>query len=83
MGISAGRRLDVTGPGVAEALGAAVAAGDRTRVRRVAASASLVAAQIDDEDGAPYMVSFWELHDGRIARDVSIVIHRRPHCSAT
>jgi len=25
-------------------------------------------------DGAPYMVSFWELRDGRIARDVSIVL---------
>jgi hypothetical protein len=33
-----------------------------------------VAAQIDDEDGVPYMVSFWELRNSRIARDVSIVL---------
>ena len=71
-----GLRLDLTGGDVAGALGEATAAGDQTRVSRVAVSDDLVAAQIDDADGAPYMVSFWELRDGRIARDVSIVIGR-------
>ncbi len=72
----AGRRLDASGAAVAETLAAAVASGDRTRVRRVAVSDGVVAAQIDDDEGRPYMVSFWELRDGRIARDVSIVIGR-------
>jgi hypothetical protein len=71
-----GTRIDVSGPEVATALGLATAAGDRTRVVRVASSGGVVAAQIDGEDGRPYMVSFWELRNGRIARDVSIVLGR-------
>lgn len=69
-----GHRLDLSGPDVPEALAQATASGQRTRVSRVAASGDLVAAQIDTDDGTPYMVSFWELRDGRIARDVSIVL---------
>jgi hypothetical protein len=71
-----GHRVDLTGAEVPEALAQATAAGHQTRVSRVAASGDLVAAQIDDEDGTPYMVSFWELRDGCIARDVSIVVAR-------
>lgn len=71
-----GTRLDLTGDDVAEALATATSAGDVTRVRRVAVSADVVAAQIDDDAGRPYMVSFWELRDGRIARDVSILLDR-------
>ena len=37
----------------------------------------MIAAQINGEDGLPYMVSFWELRDARIARDVSIVLRAR------
>jgi hypothetical protein len=70
----AGERVDLVGAGVGDALEQATSAGTRTRVRRVATSGGLVAAQIDDEQGTPYMVSFWELRDGRIARDVSIVL---------
>lgn len=70
----AGQRLDMVGEQVRSALQQATSAGTRTRVRRVAASAEVVAAQIDDDNGSPYMVSFWELRDGRIARDVSIVL---------
>lgn len=69
-----GERLDLTGVDVSAALAMATASGQHTRVSRVAASGGIVAAQIDDRDGRPYMVSFWELRDGRIARDVSIVL---------
>jgi hypothetical protein len=71
-----GHRIEVTGSDVPTALEMATAQGERTRVVRVAASGGVVAAQIDDEDGAPYMVSFWELRNSRIVRDVSIVLRR-------
>jgi hypothetical protein len=73
-----GHRLDLSGPDVAIALAQATASGDSTRVSRVAASGDLIAAQIDDANGKPYMVSFWELRDARIARDVSIVLDGTP-----
>lgn len=73
-----GHRLELQGPDVPDALVQATASGQRTRVRRVAASGNLVAAQIDTDDGSPFMVSFWELRDGRIARDVSIVLGSLP-----
>lgn len=78
-----GHRLDLTGPAITDAMREATAAGQQTRVRRVAVSDGVVAAQIDDVDGTPYMVSFWELRDGRIARDVSIVLDRSDAQSAT
>lgn len=73
-----GHRLDLSGPDVPAALAQATAAGERTRVTRVAALSNIIVAQIDGADGAPYMVSFWELRDGRIARDVSIVLSKAP-----
>ena len=73
-----GHRMDLSGSDVPAALAPATAAGERTRVTRVAASGNLIAAQIDGEDGAPYMVSFWELRDARIVRDVSIVLRSAP-----
>lgn len=73
-----GQRMEWTGPDVPAALEHATATGESTRVTRVAASHNLIAAQIDGEDGKPYMVSFWELRDGRIARDVSIVLRNTP-----
>ncbi len=73
-----GQRLDLSGPDVRAALTQATAEGKRTRVSRVAASGNVIAAQIDDEHGTPYMVSFWELRDARIARDVSIVLSNAP-----
>lgn len=69
-----GHRLELSGSDVPEALAQATASGQRTRVSRVAASGDVVAAQIDTDDGTPYMVSFWELRDGLITRDVSIVL---------
>jgi hypothetical protein len=69
-----GQRLDLSGADVPDALAQATASGQQTRVSRVVASGDMVAAQIDTDEGAPYMVSFWELRDGRIARDVSIVL---------
>ena len=50
------------------------AAGTQTRVERVVVSDDCVVAQICDLQGATFMVSFWDLRDGRIARDVSIVM---------
>lgn len=58
---------------IREAVELASAAGTQTSVRRVVADDRMVAAQID-ADGRPFMVSFWEVRDGRIARDVSIVL---------
>ena len=60
-----GHRMDLSGSDVPAALAQATAAGERTRVTRVAASGNLIAAQIDGEDGAPYTVSFWELREAR------------------
>lgn len=55
-------------------VGLAAAAGrEVTTVRRVIADDSAVAAQILGEDGRTAMASFWELRDGRIQRDVSIL----------
>jgi hypothetical protein len=69
-----GHRMDLSGPDVRAALAQATAEGRHTRVSRVAASGNVVAALIDNEEGTPYMVSFWELRNARIARDVSIVL---------
>jgi hypothetical protein len=66
--------MDLSGPDVRAALAQATAEGRHTRVSRVAASGNVVAALIDNEEGTPYMVSFWELRNARIARDVSIVL---------
>ncbi len=76
-----GHRMDLSGPDVRAALTQATAEGQHTRVSRVAASGNVVAAQIDNEDGTPYMVSFWELRNGRIARDVSILLNNTSHAS--
>lgn len=59
---------------IAAAMTAATAAGCRTTVARLVADTDTVAAQILDEHGRTVMVSFWELHDGQIVRDVSIVL---------
>ncbi len=68
------RDVNTAGPDVRAALAQATAGGQRIRVSRVAASGNITAAQIDDEDGTPYMISFWELRNARIAQDISIVL---------
>lgn len=70
-----GRRIDVEGAGaVRDALRLASSSGVQTRVVRTVADHRTVAALIVDEAGEPFMVSFWHLVGGRIARDVSIVV---------
>jgi ligand-binding SRPBCC domain-containing protein len=72
-----GQRMAFTGvAAIHEALQMASAAGVQTRVARAVADDRTVAALITDVEGEPYMVSFWHLTDGRIARDVSIVVGR-------
>jgi ketosteroid isomerase-like protein len=44
-----------------------------TKVQRVVAGESGIAAQIVDANGRTVMTSFWEVRHGRIVRDVSIV----------
>jgi hypothetical protein len=44
-----------------------------TRVERVVADGRGIAAQIVDQEGRTVMTSFWDVRDGRILRDVSIV----------
>lgn len=72
-----GQRMEFVGvEAIHEALQVASAAGVQTRVARAVADDLGVAALITDADGEPYMVSFWHLAGGRIARDVSIVLRR-------
>jgi hypothetical protein len=59
---------------IREALEAASAWGIQTRAVGVAANEGAIAAVIDDEDGRPFLASIWVLRDGRIARDVSVVL---------
>lgn len=74
-----GQRMEFTGiAAIHEALQLASASGVQTRVARAVADDRTVAALITDVEGDPYMVSFWHLADGRIARDVSIVVGRSP-----
>lgn len=73
-----GQRLEFSGvAAIHEALRLASSEGVQTRVARVAADRHTVAALIIDEAGDPFMVSFWHVRDGRIARDVSIVLTSR------
>jgi hypothetical protein len=70
-----GHRFEYAGrSAIHDALRAASAAGVQTRVARVVADEHTVAALIEDAEGEPFMVSFWHLADGHIARDVSIVL---------
>jgi ketosteroid isomerase-like protein len=70
-----GQRMDFTGvAAIHEALQVASASGAQTHVARAVADDRTVAALITDESDAPFMVSFWHLRDGRISRDVSIVL---------
>jgi hypothetical protein len=52
---------------------AAMAGRAPTTVKRVVADESGIAAQIIGQDGRTVMTSFWDVRDGRIVRDVSIV----------
>lgn len=70
-----GAVVTVTGlAGITEALASSTKAGCQTTVTRVVADTDTIAAQIVDDRGRTVMVSFWELQDDRIARDVSIVV---------
>lgn len=79
-----GHRMEFAGvPAIHDALRLASADGVQTRVARVAADRRTVAALITDETGDPFMVSFWHLRDGRIERDVSIVLGDRAAARTT
>ena len=79
-----GQRMEFAGvAAIHEALRLASSEGVQTRVARVAADRHTVAALITDEAGDPFMVSFWHLRDGRIERDVSIVLGDRAAARTT
>ena len=55
-------------------LARSVASSPHTTVKRVASSGNTVAAQIVGDDGHTLIASYWDLRDGKIVRDVGIIV---------